>query len=54
MKETELSKHVRDLKDHSFDNNLSWIIRKKALPYKCDSKRCGLCLSEKVSIKQNN
>ena len=39
-----------ELKDHSLDNNLSWEIHKKASPYQCGSKRCDLCLSEKVSI----
>ena len=50
MNETELSKHVWNLKDHGLDNNLSWEIHKKASPYHCGSKRCDLCLSEKVSI----
>ena len=50
MNETELSKHVWNLKDHGLDNNLSWEIHKKASPYPCGSKRCDLCLSENVSI----
>ena len=50
MNETELSKHVQNLKDHSLDNNLSWEIHKRASPYQCGSKRYSLCLSEKVSI----
>ena len=50
MNETELSKHVWNLKDYSLDNYLSWEIHKKASPYKCGSKRCNLCLLEKVSI----
>ena len=29
MNETELSKHVRNLKDHGFDNNVLWEIHKK-------------------------
>ena len=33
MNETELSKLVRGLKDHGFDDNLSWEIHKKASPY---------------------
>ena len=37
-------------KDHSYGNNLSWIICKKASPYYCGSKRCNLCSLEKVSI----
>ena len=50
MNETELSKHVWNLKDHGLDNNLSWEIHTKVSPYQCGSKRCDLCLSEKVSI----
>ena len=36
----------QNLKDHGYDNNLSWEIHKKASPY----QRCDLCLSENVSI----
>ena len=50
MNETELSKYVWILKDNGLDNNLSWEIHNKASPYQFDSKRCDLCLSEKVSI----
>ena len=50
MNQTELSKHVWNLKDHGLDNNISREIHKKASPYQCDSKRCNLCLSEKFSI----
>ena len=50
MNETELSKHVWNLKDHELDNNLSWEIHNKTSPYQCGSKRFDLCLSEKVSI----
>ena len=50
MNETELSKHVWNLKDHGLNNNLSWETHKKASPYQCGSKRCDLCLPETVSI----
>ena len=50
MNETELSKHVWNLKDHGLDNNLSWEIQKRASTCQCGSKRCDLCFSEKVSI----
>ena len=50
MNETELSKHAWNLKDNGLDNNLSWEIYRKASPHQCNSKRCDLCLSEKVSI----
>ena len=29
---------------------ITWQILKKASPYQCGSKRCDLCLLEKVSI----
>ena len=48
--ESELSEHMRNLKDHGFDNNRSWEIHKKASPYQCGLKCCDLCLPEKVSI----
>ena len=50
MNETVLSKHVWNLKDHGFDNNPTLEIHKKLSAYQCGSKRCDLCLSEKVSI----
>ena len=46
INETELSKHVCWLSWFW----LSWEIHKKASLYQCGSKRCDLCLSEKVSI----
>ena len=46
MNETELSKHVWNLKDHGLDNNLSWEIHKMASPYQCGSEHCNLCFSE--------
>ena len=42
--------NVWNLKDHGFDNDLSWEIHKKASPYQCGSKCSDLCFSEKVSI----
>ena len=46
MNETELSKHVWNLKDDVLDNNLSFEIHRKAFPYQYGSKRCDLRLSE--------
>ena len=50
MNETELSKHLWNVKDYGLDNSLSWELHKKASQYQCGSKRCDLCLSENVSI----
>ena len=50
MSETKLPKHVQNSRDHGISNNLLWEIYKKASPYQCGSKRCDLCLPEKISI----
>ena len=50
MNETELSKHVCNLKDHGPDNNLSLEIHKKTPPYQRGTKRCDLLLTVNVSI----
>ena len=47
--DTELSKHVWNLKDQGLDNNLSWEIHRNASPFQCGSKR-STCLLENVSI----
>ena len=39
-----------NLIDYGLENNLSWKILKKASSYQCGSKRCNLCLPEKVSV----
>ena len=49
MNETELYKHVWNLKDHGFDNSLSSEIHKKRPHHKkWSSKCCSLPLSEKL------
>ena len=48
--ETELSKFLWKLKDESKDYALSWDIAVRATPYKCGTRRCDLCLAEKVCI----
>ena len=48
--ETELSKHIWSLKDRKVDYVLSWNVAARASPYKCGTRRCDLCLSEKSII----
>ena len=48
--ETELSKKVWSIKEQSIEYTLSWSIEVKARPYSCGSRRCDLCISEKVCI----
>ena len=50
MNESELSKHLWNIIEHGFDNNLLWEIHKKPSQYHCGSKCCNLCFSKKVSI----
>ena len=49
-KKTELSKYVWNLKDKSEDFTIKWSVAAKASPYTCGSKRCDLCLTEKLFI----
>ena len=48
--ETELSRHIWSLKDNNINYMLRWAIGSFASPYKCGSKRCDLCLTEKLYI----
>ena len=53
--ETELSKHVWHLKQNKTDFTIKWSIIKKSISYMGGSKRCNLCLEEKISIlKEKN
>ena len=49
-KSTELSKYIWELKDNNIDYNLKWRIATKAQPYVCGSRKCDLCLTEKLTI----
>ena len=48
--ETELSKHVWNLKDANKTFKIKWKIIKKCQPYSSVSKKCNLCLAEKYII----
>ena len=52
--ETELSKKIWSLKENSIEYNLLWNIEARAFPYSCGSKRCDLCITEKVCIIRAN
>ena len=54
---TELSKHIWKLKNGEKQHNIKWSIICKANAYNNRSKRCNLCLTEKLCIvksKNNN
>ena len=43
---TELSKYLWKLKENTY-YNLQWSIKAYASPYKCGTRKCDLCLTEK-------
>ena len=45
--ESELSKYIWKLKDNNTNFILKWSIASFATPYKCGTRKCDLCLSEK-------
>ena len=47
---SELSKHIWNLKDENKEAVVEWEILQKAVPYKCGSRQCDVCLSEKLQI----
>ena len=48
--EKELSKHIWHLKQNKTDFTIKWSIIKKSISYTGGSKRCNLCLEEKLNI----
>ena len=48
--QTSLSKYVWELKDQHIEHTVRWQIAKKCSPYKCGSRNCDLCLTEKFFI----
>ena len=47
---TELSKYIWKLRDNNQDFKIKWTIISHARPYNNISKRCDLCLTEKLMI----
>ena len=47
---TELSKHIRQTKCNGIEFSLKWSIAAYATPYRCGTRRCELCLTEKYII----
>ena len=48
--DTELSKHIWNLKDKNIDYEINWLIIKRVSAYKGKPSRCNLCLAEKLCI----
>ena len=48
--ETELSKHIWNLKDRKESSHVKWRILRTCKPYNNENKKCNLCLQEKYYI----
>ena len=49
-KDTELSKYIWSLKDSEKPYDIAWSIAATATPYKCGTRKCDLCITEKYVI----
>ena len=52
--DTELSKYLWKLKEGNTDHNLQWSKKAYASPYKCGTRKCDLCLTEKMIIARSD
>ena len=50
INDTKLSKYLWTLKANGTDYHLKWCIKSHASRYKCGTRRCDLCLTEKMII----
>jgi hypothetical protein len=51
---TTLSKHIWNLMGRGLSYTIKWEIIRRCPPYKCGTRRCDLCLSEKYFILKAN
>ena len=51
--ESSLSSYVWKLKDDGHGWNVSWSLDTKSFPYRCGTRKCDLCLTEKLVILRN-
>ena len=54
QKSTALSNHIWELKENSENYTIDWLIAMKAHPYICGTRKCDLCLCEKLLIARAN
>ena len=52
-KQTTLAEHYWDLKNKNKAPAITWKIEEKSSPYACGSRKCHLCLTEKLHILMN-
>ena len=48
--ETCLSKYIWKLKDRAVPYEIKWSLHKQSFPYQCGTRKCDICLSEKLAI----
>ena len=51
---TTLSHYIWDCKDNGIKPNITWEILRTCSKYKCGTRRCDLCLTEKLLILREN
>ena len=54
VNDTELSKYLWKLKEENADYDLQWSIKAYTSPYKCGTRKCDLCLTEKLIIPRSD
>ena len=52
--DTELSKYIWKLSKEKIQYEIKWNIAAYTSPYKCGSRRCDLCLTEKLKIMRED
>ena len=50
---TELSKFIWSLQDKGESYSIKWRVAAQAHPYKCGTRRCDLCITEKTLIARS-
>ena len=46
--------HMWKLQEKGLQPNIKWSIEAKSFPYRCGSRKCDLCLTEKLHILKND
>ena len=54
QKSTELSDYIWELKENDENYTIDWLIAMKSDPYICGTRKCDLCLCEKLLIARAN
>ena len=54
QKSTQLSNYIWELKENSENYTMDWLIAMKAHSYICETRKCDLCLGEKLLTGRAN